>query len=343
MADFLQAVGLVAAPPTDPKQLQDQQQITQQTSILRTQLRSVLSSVDFAIQGASLAGLSTTGLESLKKDISATATSVTLSPAELEKKRAAYEAEFDKIKDEQGKVIKQKQETDLQAVLDTITARNKEISADTKASDEIKRRFNELQQKAEYALKILKAPPTTTPPDPAPLSTDQLQNELAILNIDKAKEEDQEFSWSRFFKRIFYQTRTYFWYTFIAIGALLGGIFASNLYINEPFWLMRSYYFIYGATFFPLAMLYTLFRPPVIFSTIIPLFQREAKDVLSIAESFFYFERLDSAVAEAKLGHTKMYARIFVIGYIVLYATYFFLYYGLVAGWDALKNAFAFS
>lgn len=303
-------------------------------------MQSILSSVDFAIQGASLAGLSTTGLEALQKNISTTATSVTLSPAELEKKRAEYEAEFDKIKDEQGKLIKQKQEADLQAAIDAIVLRNKEISADTKASEDIKRRFKELQQKAEYALKILKAPPTTTPPDPAPLSIDQLQNELAVLNIDKTKEEDQVFSWGRFFKRIFYQTRMYFWYTFIAIGALLGGIFASNLYVNEPFWAMRSYYFIYGATFFPLVMLYTLIKPPFIFSTIIPLFQREAKDALSLIDSLFSFEKLDAASAEAKLGHTKTTARFFVIGYIIAYAIYFFLYYGLVAGWDALKNAF---
>jgi hypothetical protein len=138
---------------------------------------------------------------------------------------------------------------------------------------------------------------------------------------------------------MFYQTRIYFWYAFLVIGALLGGILASNLYVNEPFWLMRVYYFIYGGTFFPLTMLYSLFRPPFIFSTLIPLFQKEIRDPNSILDTMFSFEKLDIVAANAKLGNTKTYARIFVIGYAAAYAAYFLVYYGFQGTWDVIKKA----
>lgn len=341
-AELLQSIGLTAATPTNPKSFEDQKLITQQTATVRSQLRSILSSVDFAVQAAALAGLPTSGLEALQKDIAATVTSVTLSPADLEKKRAEYEASFDKVRSDQEKLIRAEQQKTLEATVDAIRKRVGEVTAEEKATEAIKARFRDLLEKAEYSLKIMKAPVPAADapaPEPAPMSNEDLQNQLAILNIDKEKEEDAVFSWARFFKRIFYQTRTYFWYAFLVIGALLGGILCSNLYVLERFWAMRLYYFAYGAAFFPLVMAYSLFRPPYIYSTLFPFSEREQKDVLSVTESLFSFERLDPMAAEQKLGHTKSYARIFVAGYGLAYAAYFFVYYGVEAAWTKLKGA----
>jgi hypothetical protein len=288
--DILQTIGITAAPPADPKKFEDQKIVTQQTSLVRSQLRSLLSSVDFATQVATVAGLPTTGLESLQKDIAATASSVTLSPADLEKKRAEYEATFEKTRGEQEAAIRAGEVTKLRAVVDKIKKRDTEISAESGLSAETKARSKKLLEDAEYALKVAMAPPVVTAKEgfqtapapaapaaaPAALSASELERQYTVLDLDVAGELEKVFNWRRMLKRTFYSTATYIFYLLLAIGVLLGGILCSNLYASESFWAIRLYYFVYGAAFFPLVLFYSMFKPPFMHSYIFPAYERIA-------------------------------------------------------------------
>ena len=62
---------------------------------------------------------------------------------------------------------------------------------------------------------------------------------------------------------------------FIIISVILGGIVASNQFIGYNYWPIRLYYFIYGAVFFPIVLLYGVVFPPEWRCSFLPIFEYE--------------------------------------------------------------------
>jgi hypothetical protein len=108
------------------------------------------------------------------------------------------------------------------------------------------------------------APPTFPTPDALLSSLDELDGA-------KEAEENKVFSWSRLGRKVVKILMYYVSVVAVALGALLGGIVLSNTYASDPFWGIRLFYFVYGAAFFPLSLMYGAAKPPYWVATLIPL------------------------------------------------------------------------
>ena len=88
----------------------------------------------------------------------------------------------------------------------------------------------------------------------------------------------------------------------IFVAALLGGSVLSNAYVEEVFWGIRLYYFIYGFLFFPLSLLYGAIRPPVWQSTLIPWSLRQAPDATTFSERWFSYHIFSLEELQQQVG-----------------------------------------
>jgi len=59
---------------------------------------------------------------------------------------------------------------------------------------------------------------------------------------------------------------------------IFGGIVVSNTYIEESF-LIRVFYFIYGAALFPISLIYGIFYTPTWHSALFPLFEKTKANI----------------------------------------------------------------
>ena len=94
---------------------------------------------------------------------------------------------------------------------------------------------------------------------------------LRLLDLEKEEEEAKTFSPVRALKRWAIKVKRIFWFAFLCIGGLIGGVILSNFYIDEPFWGIKIFYFLVGVVLFPFMFLLGLIAPPYWHSTLIPL------------------------------------------------------------------------
>jgi hypothetical protein len=134
-----------------------------------------------------------------------------------------------------------------------ITARVKQVRVDSTVPDEIKDKF-------EIILDISGETP------------EELLNSLANAEDDLLVHENKEFSGVRLIKRAWRVSSEYIYYILLFFCAIFGGIILSNVYINETFFPIRVYYFLYGTAFFPASLLYGIVNPPEWNATIFPWF-----------------------------------------------------------------------
>jgi hypothetical protein len=155
------------------------------------------------------------------------------------------------------------------------------VRGDRTTSADLLTSFNNLLDRANASVKAAEAkkegfqvaPPPSPPAPAAPViaSADELMNILDDLNTRKDAEENKEFNWNRFWKKMLRILMFCLLIVSCTTGALLGGIIVSNAYAADYFWGIKLYYFIFGAAFFPISVAYGAFKPPLWLATIAPL------------------------------------------------------------------------
>lgn len=286
-SSLLSAFGVTpAAPPASA--YADQTAETANLAHAKTQLADVTSTLGLALTGAKLAGIDTTNLDNLNAEANSLS-GVNLTAAQLQAKTTALSAKLATVQATQDA---QRKAAALKAMQDAVTAIKKRVAAikvDTTTSAQLLQKYKDLEGTAETALTNLKAAPAkkegfatgsgsgsgsttdNTPPPEIP-DPEALLSQLDDLDTAKEAEENKSFNWTRFGKKITSVMMFYGTIISIAIGAVLGGIIMSNIYASDPFWGIKLYYFIYGAAFFPLSLIYGAVKTPYWVSGIIPLY-----------------------------------------------------------------------
>ena len=253
-----------------------------------------------------------------------------LTPDQLEKKRVELQGKFEKIQLEMKTTQDTRMLEDAEKVAGEVDAALVAVEADGDLSDGLKQRYRDLKKRAEEERDGLKrklgllpavaatvavpatqpppaAQPPAAPPPPAaqppaaegfqaapaappPAAPAEIRRQLQLLELDREKEEETTFSPKRFLRRTLISFQNGIIYLLILLAGLLGGSILANSFFSESFWLIRLFYFVYGALAFPLTILYGIFKPPVWRSLIFPYYQRPQPIATSITETLFSFE-----------------------------------------------------
>lgn len=279
-SSLLSAFGVTpAAPPASA--YADQKAETANLADAKAQLAGVTSSLGLALSAAKLAGIDTTNLDNLNAEAESLS-SANLTSAQLEAKTTALNA---KLANAQATQDAQRKAAALKAMEDAVTTIQKRVTAikaDTTTSAQLLQKYKDHQTAAESALTALK---TDAPkkkevvagaepaiPEPVIPDPETLLRQLDDLDTEKDAEENKSFNWTRFGKKITTVMMFYGTIISVAIGVILGAIIMSNVYASEPFWGIKLYYFIYGAAFFPLSLIYGAVKTPYWVSGIMPLY-----------------------------------------------------------------------
>jgi hypothetical protein len=281
-SSLLSAFGITpAAPPASA--YADQTAETANLAEAKSQLASMTSTLGLALSAAKLAGVNTTNLENLNAE-AASLSSGNMTSAQLQAKTTALSEKLATAKATQDAQRQADAITAMQDAVTTIQKRAAAVKADTTTSAQLLKQYLDLQQAAQDALKALKAAPakssgssgsgkdTDTTPEPVIPDPSSLLSQLDDLDTAKDAEENKSFNWTRLGKKVTSVMMFYGTIISIAIGAVLGAIIMSNVYASDSFWGIKLYYFIYGAVFFPLSLIYGVAKPPYWVSGIIPLY-----------------------------------------------------------------------
>ena len=271
-SSFLSALGVTpAAPPASA--YSDQAAETANIAAAKSQLTSVTSSVGLALSAAKLAGVDTTNLDNLNTEAKSLSTQ-NLTSAQLKAKTDALSAKLSTAQATQEAEAKVQAAKEMEEAISTIQKRVTVIQKDKTTSAGLLKQYTDLLASAQAALAAIKAGPpkdlsgAAPPTFPTP---DALLSSLDELDGAKETEENKVFSWSRLGRKVVKILMYYTTFVAVAAGALLGGIVLSNTYASDPFWGIRVFYFVYGAAFFPLSLLYGAAKPPYWVATLIPL------------------------------------------------------------------------
>ena len=282
-SSLLSAFGVTpAAPPASA--YADQTAETANLADAKSQLASVTSNLGLALTAAKLAGINTTNLENLNAEATSLS-SGSLTSAQLQAKTTALTTKLATAQATQDAQRQAAAVTAMQDAITTIQKRAAAVKADTTTSPQLLKQYLDLQQTAQDALTALKAAPakssgssgsggsgTETTPAPVIPDASSLLSQLDDLDTAKDAEENKSFNWTRLGKKVTAVMMFYGTIISIAIGAVLGAIIMSNVYASDAFWGIKLYYFVYGAVFFPLSLMYGAAKPPYWVSGIIPLY-----------------------------------------------------------------------
>lgn len=274
MAGFLSSMGITSpvAPPASA--YSDQQAETANLADAKSQLMGVTSNIGLATTTAKQLGLDpayTQSLDNLNNEAANLATK-NLSSAQLSAQTTALQNKLTDAKTTQEAAVKQKELDDMTAASNAISERLAAVKADSTAPAENVKQYDELNTAAQAALKALKDPPKDLSgaiihPNPTALLA-------KVDDIDTALDAAQNkvFNWKRFMKKVVNQIM--YWTAMIAcgVGFVLGGIIMSNAYAADHFWAIKVFYFIYGAAFFPLSVVYGVIKSPYWVAGLIPIF-----------------------------------------------------------------------
>jgi len=283
MATVLSSLGITGVSAPDPSAYKNIQMESSTLTEAKGEMKSTISNIDMALSGADLVGLPpsyTASVKSLRDEANASLNS-NMTSAQLAAKSTDISTRLKAVTKQQEQQRQADLIRELTAVRDTILARVTAVRADKTTSADLLTSFNNLLDRANASVKAAEAkkegfqvaPPPSPPAPAAPViaSPEELKNILDDLNTRKDAEENKTFNWERFWKkmlRIFMFSLMIFSCT---TGALLGGIIVSNTYAADYFWGIKLYYFIFGAAFFPISLIYGAFRPPLWLARIAPL------------------------------------------------------------------------
>ena len=279
MATLLSTLGITDTAAPDPSSYSNIKAENANLSEAKSNLSSTISNISIASNAAQLAGLPasyTESLTALSNEANSTANS-NMTSAQIAAKNIEIAGKLDTLKSQEALALKQQSISDFTDAVKTISERVTVIRNDKTTSPELLKQYNSLLDSVNGALKNAQLPPKPegeAEPDPdAPtfLRADQYLDELDELNTKKDVEEKKEFNWSRLFNKMFAWFMYLLMITSVVVGFILGGIIMSNSFAEDEFWLIKVFYFIYGAAFFPLSVSMGAINPPYWVSTLIPL------------------------------------------------------------------------
>jgi hypothetical protein len=282
MASVLSSLGITGTTPPPASNFADQQAETANLSTAKAQLSGVSSNIGLVLSGAKLANLDPSYTKSLQ-NLSDEATSLSnsnMNSAQLSAQSTALQGKLTAAQGTQAAATKEQLIRDLTAAANTISTRLAIIKGDKTVPPATLQKYVALNTSAQAAIAAAKSAPLpnfegfvdvsgAVIVQPTP---DELLSQLEELDTALEAIQNKEFNWPRFFKKIVKVGMYYNTIIACIFGALLGGIITSNIYASDYFWGIKLYYFIYGAAFFPLTILYGTIKTPYWVSGLIPIF-----------------------------------------------------------------------
>lgn len=293
MASVLSTLGLTASVP-DPTEFLKQKEVSSQLDEVRGNVNSTLGTVSFAIDAARALGVpasAVANLEGLQTKAKELSEATNLTPAQMEAKRAEIEQGLAKARTEQEALTRAAELSRAEEVAAAVAAERKKVEGDATLPRTLADSLKQLDERCQAALKAVReAVAAKKNPADSVETASALQSALDALITQRLTIENKENSggvraiqesvkWGVGGLMIF----------FIVGAALLGGIILSNIHYEEVFWGIRLYYFIYGTLFFPLSLLYGVWKPPVWQSTLIPWTVRTEVDATTSTERLFSY------------------------------------------------------
>jgi hypothetical protein len=210
-----------------------------------------------------------------------------MNPDKVEAERQGIYSEIRGILFEYNKIMDQKELQDAKELLDKAKAKVKEnaLAPSTIISQDMKEKYTSIAEKAEKNLEDIKASiekrnssntfegfqtlPETSGDSRKIFGFDPLQTNTGVLAIELKNAEN--------ISRISLQGNTLSSVVrivivcFTIISLLLGAIVSTNTHIRYDYFPIRLFYFVYGAVFFPIVVLYGAIFPPEWTCTFLPL------------------------------------------------------------------------
>lgn len=158
MGDLLSSLGLTAMKP-DPAALVNQQQVNAQLGGIKLGINDTLGSIDLAMKGADILGVSPEykdKLAAIKTQGATLASATNLSPVELEKKRAELDKTFSAVQAEQEASIDERQIKEATDAVEAIEKRTKEVEDDSTTSKGLLEKYRDLRTRSKEMLETVK-------------------------------------------------------------------------------------------------------------------------------------------------------------------------------------------
>jgi len=283
MASLLASLGLTNTAAPDPSAYTNIQAEAANLTSAKTTLNGTISNIGLALNAADLLAIDpiyTNSLKTLQNEATSLINS-NMTSAQMAAKTTDLSKKLEVAQKQQVEAVKKQAVGDLTTAMNTISARVTVVTADKTTSPELLAEYNKLLTDANAAVDAAKRPSgpsdsgdmkvSSTKSDEVFATPDELLATLDDLDTKKDAEENKEFNWPRFYKKILRITMYCLLIVSVGFGLLLGGIATSNAYAADYFWAIRVFYFIYGAAGFPITLILTAVNKPYWVSGLIPL------------------------------------------------------------------------
>jgi hypothetical protein len=208
----------------------------------------------------------------------------------MEAERSRIEQDLAKVKAEQDELGRQAELRSVKDLLATISSERAQIIADSTLPADLGTSAKGLEERAKASLDAVQK--AVNAKQELPSTVDTAATLTAALQSLKDQREDAENKTSAGLTGILRTGKRWGKLGLIAIillgSAILGGSIVANAFVDEVFWGIRLYYFVYGALGFPLSLLYGIIRPPIWQATILPWSLDENPDVVFSTNYFSY-------------------------------------------------------
>ena len=273
MASLLATLGLTNTAAPDPSAYTNIQAEATNLTSAKSALSDTISNIGLALNGADLLGIDPTYTNSLKslQDDATTTLNSNMTSAQIAAKTADLSKKLEVTKLQQVAAAKEQAVANLTTATKTVSDRVAVVKGDKTISLELLAKYEQLLADANVALAAAKKPATDISGSTVYQGPDDLLATLDDLDTQKDAEENKEFNWQRFFKKILRITMLCLLYFTVICGLLLGGIATSNAYAADYFWAIKLFYFIYGAAAFPITLIMASVYKPYWVSGLIPL------------------------------------------------------------------------
>jgi hypothetical protein len=283
MASLLATLGLTNTAAPDPSAYTNIQAEASNLTSAKSGLSDTITNIGLALNSADLLGIDPTYTNTLKS-LQAQATTTlnsNMTSAQIATQAESLNNKLQAAKGQQVEAVKKEAIAALTTATKTVSDRVAVVRADKTTSVALLAKYNKLLADANAALAEAKKPASSgsagsgsgsgSTPAIVYQTPDDLLATLDDLDAEKDAEENKEFNWQRFFKKILRITMLGLSYVTVIFGLLLGGIATSNAYASDYFWAIKLFYFIYGAIGFPITLCMAVVYKPYWVSGLIPL------------------------------------------------------------------------
>jgi hypothetical protein len=306
MASLLASLGLTNTAAPDPSAYTNIQAEATNLTSAKAAMSDTISNIGIALNAADLLDIDpsyTNTLKSLQSEATAVISS-NMTSAQIAAKTADLSTKLQVAQKQQVEAVQKQAVEDLTTAMNTISARVTVVTADKTISAELLAQYNQLLTDANAAIAAAKKSSSSSGSGGSGDTTvyktpDELLAILDDLDTKKDAEENKEFNWPRFFKKILRITMYCLLFVSVGFGLLLGGIATSNAYAEDYFWAIKVFYFIYGAAAFPITLIMVAVKKPYWVSGLIPLKSLVPRTVPAVSASGPYLDTAASAPAPA--------------------------------------------